>query len=107
MFTYPIPCIPFPFEGEGEDKERGASAPLRHPRYGFGEGSNKGMSKYDSLKYWAEVKARTQHHCEKCDGLIAPGEVYYSEKLDGFVHAPHVRLRKLCQGCYKKSEQES
>ncbi len=31
MFIYPIPCIPFPFEGDtGEDKERGAEAPLKH-----------------------------------------------------------------------------
>ncbi len=31
MFIYPIPCIPFPFKGEGEDKERGATAPLKRP----------------------------------------------------------------------------
>ncbi len=31
MFIYPIPCIPFPFKEEGEDKERGATAPLKHP----------------------------------------------------------------------------
>ncbi len=36
LFINPIPCIPFPFEGEGEDRERGATAPLRRLRYGFG-----------------------------------------------------------------------
>jgi len=63
------------------------------------------MSKYNNLKYWAEVKARTPHCCEKCGSLIASGEVYYSEKLDGFVHTLRVRLGKLCQQCFKKSEQ--
>jgi hypothetical protein len=35
LLTYPIPCIPFLFKGEGEDRERGAAAPLRRPRYGI------------------------------------------------------------------------
>jgi len=45
------------------------------------------------------------HRCEKCGSLIVPGEIYYSEKLGGFVHALHVKLGKLCQQCYNKSEQ--
>jgi len=31
VFIYPIPYVPFPFKGEGEDEIRGASAPLGHP----------------------------------------------------------------------------
>gem|GEM_PF-3312025 len=37
MFIYPIPLIPFPFKGEGDELEKGAVAPLGHPKYGFGE----------------------------------------------------------------------
>ncbi len=41
VFIYPIPCIPFPFKGKGEDRERGAIAPLEHPDRGLGrEDSN-------------------------------------------------------------------
>lgn len=40
------------------------------------------MSKYDSLKYWVEVRARVPHRCQRCGTVIGKGEYYYKEKLD-------------------------
>jgi len=31
LFIYLTPLVPLSFKGEGEDGERGALAPLRHP----------------------------------------------------------------------------
>ena len=32
-FIYLTPCVPLSFKGEGEEKERGAKAPLKCPKY--------------------------------------------------------------------------
>ena len=56
------------------------------------------MIKYDSLKYWAKVKARVPHKCQKCKASIGKGEYYYKEKID-FVNAPSLVLGELCLRC--------
>ena len=59
------------------------------------------MGKYDHLKYWGSVKARTVHYCRKCGATINKGQFYYSEKLgDKFLHI--INPKKLCQRCYEQ-----
>lgn len=53
------------------------------------------MSKYNSLKYWAKVKARVPHHCQICGAIINKGEFYYKEKID-FVNPSPVLLLGNC-----------
>lgn len=45
------------------------------------------MGKYDSQKYWAKVKARVPHRCQRCGIVSDKGEYYYKEKID-FVSPP-------------------
>jgi len=59
------------------------------------------MSKYDSLKFLKETKARIVHVCEKCGKEIKKGEVYYSESI-GRVNAPGIKLKKFCYKCGKE-----
>jgi len=58
------------------------------------------MSKYDSLKFLKETKARIPHICERCGAGIEKGKIYYTESL-GRVNAPGVKLKKYCKGCYQ------
>lgn len=59
------------------------------------------MSKYNSLKFLKETKARISHTCDNCEGEIKNGEIYYPESI-GRVNAPGIRLRKFCKKCYQK-----
>ena len=59
------------------------------------------MSKYNSLKFLKETKARISHTCDKCGYEIKKGEIYYPESI-GRVNAPGIKLRKFCTNCYAK-----
>lgn len=60
------------------------------------------MGKYEGLKYWAKVKARVPHRCQKCGAAISKGEVYYKEKIDFVKPPPSLALGELCEGCGPK-----
>ena len=60
------------------------------------------MGKYESLKYWAKVKARVLHRCHNCDATIRKGDVYYKEKVNFVNPAPASILGELCEGCGQK-----
>lgn len=59
------------------------------------------MSKYDSLKFLKETKARDSHICNKCSQNIEKGEIYYKESV-GKVNTPGLTLRGFCKGCYQE-----
>ena len=59
------------------------------------------MSKYNSLKFLKEIKARISHTCYNCGNEIKKGEIYYPEST-GMVNAPRIKLRKFCKTCYEK-----
>jgi ribosomal protein L33 len=59
------------------------------------------MSKYNSLKFLKETKARIFHTCDKCSEEIKKGEIYYSESISK-VNAPRIKLKKFCYKCGKK-----
>lgn len=59
------------------------------------------MSKYYSLKFLKETKARIPHICSNCGEEINAGEIYYSESI-GRVNAPGIELKKFCKNCFKK-----
>jgi hypothetical protein len=59
------------------------------------------MSKYDSLKFLKETKARNSRACDKCCQGIENGEIYYKESV-GKVNAPGLILRGYCARCYKE-----
>ena len=59
------------------------------------------MSKYDSLKFLKETKARITHTCYSCGEEIRKGEIYYPESI-GRVNAPSIKLRKFCKKCYEQ-----
>jgi len=63
------------------------------------------MSKYDSLKFLKETKARISHTCNNCGNEINKGEIYYPESI-GRVNAPGIKLRKFCSKCYEKRGEE-
>ncbi len=58
------------------------------------------MSKYDSLKFLKETKARISHICDKCGQQIKAGEIYYPESI-GKVNAPRIKLNKFCDNCFQ------
>ncbi len=62
-------------------------------------GFERTMSKYDNLKYWAKVKARIPHDCQKCGALINKGDVYYKERIDFVNSPPGFILGELCEKC--------
>ena len=57
------------------------------------------MGKYDSLKYWAKVKARVPHRCQQCNALIEKGEFYYKERIDLVSPPPGFVFGELCHRC--------
>ncbi len=58
------------------------------------------MNKYNSLKFFKETKARSQHICSNCGTQINRGDIYYPEEInDKFLHSLH--RKKLCQKCYQ------
>jgi len=59
------------------------------------------MSKYNSLKFLKETRARISHNCDKCREEIKKGEIYYSESI-GRVNAPGIKLKKFCKNCYQE-----
>lgn len=59
------------------------------------------MSKYDSLKFLKETKARIPHICDNCGNGIEKGEIYYSETIEK-VNTIGIKLRKFCNQCYAK-----
>lgn len=59
------------------------------------------MSKYDSLKFLKETKARNHHICDKCGQNIGKGEIYYKESV-GEVNVPGIMLLGFCARCYQK-----
>lgn len=59
------------------------------------------MSKYTSLKFLKETKARNSYTCERCGENIKKGEIYYSESV-GRVNAPGIKLKKFCSKCGKE-----
>lgn len=56
------------------------------------------MSKYNTLKFLKETKARIPHICSKCGENINKGDIYYSESI-GRVNALGLRLREFCYKC--------
>jgi len=62
------------------------------------------MSKYDSVKEWARVRARISHTCDRCAALIESKTNYHSERLSGRISKPlGLYLGKLCVTCYERS----
>jgi len=59
------------------------------------------MTKYDSLKFLKETKARNIYSCENCGEEIKSGEIYYPENI-GKVNTVGIKLRKFCKNCYYK-----
>jgi hypothetical protein len=59
------------------------------------------VSKYNSLKFLKETKARVLHFCDNCDQEIQKGEIYYRESI-GMVNAPGIKLKKYCNNCNEK-----
>ena len=59
------------------------------------------MSKYDSLKFLKETKARNPRMCDKCGQNIVKGETYYKESV-GKVNAPGLMLGGFCARCYQE-----
>lgn len=59
------------------------------------------MSKYDSLKFLKETKARKSRLCDKCGRSIESGGIYYKESV-GKVNAPGLILRGFCVECYQE-----
>jgi len=59
------------------------------------------MSKYNSLKFLKETKARISHICDGCGEEIKKSEIYYPESI-GRVNAPGIKLKKFCYKCSKK-----
>ena len=57
------------------------------------------MSKYDNLKYWAKVRARIPHKCQKCRATINKGDLYYKEKIDFGNPPPGFYFGELCEKC--------
>ena len=64
------------------------------------------MTKYESLKFLKETKARIAHICCSCGTEIRTGEIYYAESI-GKVNAPGIRLEKYCYDCGKKLYKEN
>jgi len=59
------------------------------------------LGKYDHIKYLKKTKARTVHHCDRCNDLIEPDEYYYAEtEKDRFLHSLHAK--RFCSKCYEK-----
>jgi len=57
------------------------------------------MHKYESLKYWAKIKARIPHRCQRCGVTISKKEFYYKERIDFVKPPPGLILRELCERC--------
>lgn len=57
------------------------------------------MSKY--VKTLKQKKARKDHTCDKCGGIIQAKSIYYSEDSgDRFLQSLHAK--KYCSSCYEQ-----
>lgn len=59
------------------------------------------MSKYDSLKFLKETKARVNRCCDRCGLSIEKGDIYYKENV-GMINTIGLALRGFCVECYTK-----
>ena len=57
------------------------------------------MSKYDTIKFLKETKARVPRHCDKCNRDISKGTIYYKESV-GKINTIGMMLRGFCAMCY-------
>jgi len=64
------------------------------------------MGAYDEARAWMNVKARTIHMCDRCNGVIEPKTFYYSQHMGwGIGKPPRLHLGKLCVKCYELAAQ--
>ena len=59
------------------------------------------MSKYDSIKFLKDTKARKQHKCYRCGQDIEKGQTYYKESV-GRVSVVGLALQGFCTRCYEE-----
>lgn len=59
------------------------------------------MTKYDSIKYLKETKARKDHVCDRCGEGIKAGEIYFKESIER-IKTLGLTLRSFCIKCYKE-----
>ena len=57
------------------------------------------MSKYDSVKFLKETKARISRRCDRCNGDIAKGNAYYKESV-GRINTIGMTLKGFCAKCH-------
>jgi len=57
------------------------------------------MTRYDSIKFLKDTKARKMWECAQCGRTIEIGEIYFKEST-GLINAPHLVLRAFCAMCY-------
>ncbi|MCI0638263.1 MAG: hypothetical protein L0Y70_04260 [Gemmataceae bacterium] len=63
------------------------------------------MSKYNSLREYRLIKARTFHQCDGCERMIQAKEQYWAERLSGGVfRPPGMKFAKLCAACYENKQ---
>lgn len=59
------------------------------------------MSKYDSIKFLKETKARVSRRCDRCSGDIVRGTTYYKESV-GKINTIGMTLKGFCVKCHSE-----